>query len=145
MNTSRTIARLSEPIGDNRIPPNSLVYMQERTKLKLFDLIHERLSASGLSQADLARRLGKGTDQVCRLLGAPGNWTLETVSNLLFAIEGGFLKPEVIYPFREARRNDTIPHYLEKDIPTKAFTTVPSVVNKSTITTANTVVMEIAR
>jgi hypothetical protein len=48
----------------------------------------EEFTKSGLSQADLARRLGKGTDIVCRLLGGPGNWTLDTLSDLMFAISG---------------------------------------------------------
>jgi len=48
---------------------------------------------SGLTKAALARRLGKSPDRISRLLGAPGNWTIETVSELLLGIAGEELIP----------------------------------------------------
>ncbi|MDE2514436.1 MAG: helix-turn-helix transcriptional regulator [Rhodospirillales bacterium] len=39
-----------------------------------------------LTQAEIARRLGRRPEQVHRWLAAPGNWTLETASDLLLAI-----------------------------------------------------------
>jgi hypothetical protein len=115
MSTSRKIAPLSKPIGDTQIPSRSFVYLQTRTKHKLFSLVHEKLRSSGITQAQLAKRLGKGTDRVCRLLGAPGNWTLETISDLLFAIDGGVLDPKISHPLDKAPRNDNQPHYVPRD------------------------------
>ena len=106
---------LSKPKAGERIPPSSLAYFQTRTRLKLFNLIHERFEASKISQAELAKRLGKGTDRICRLLGAPGNWTIDTVSDLLFAIDGGLLDPHVAHPLDKAARNDTVPHWLNAE------------------------------
>jgi hypothetical protein len=62
---------------------------------------------SGLSKADLARRLGKGADRVSKMLGGPGNWTIATVSDLLFAIKGGVPKYAVDYPLDRPSRNYT--------------------------------------
>jgi hypothetical protein len=57
--------------------------------LRLFTLENKR---RGLTRADLAKRLGKRPEQVTRWLSAPGNWTLDTVSNLMLAM--GY-EPEV--------------------------------------------------
>jgi hypothetical protein len=39
-----------------------------------------------INKAFLARRLGKSPEQITRWLGAPGNWTSETYTNLLIAM-----------------------------------------------------------
>ena len=67
---------------------------------------------SRLSQADLARRLGRGTDVVCRLLGGPGNWTLDTISDLLFAISGAAPVFGVEHPLNSPPRNQLGPDWL---------------------------------
>jgi hypothetical protein len=82
---------------------------------------------SGLSQADLAQRLGKGTDRVCKLMGGPGNWTLDTVSDLLFAIAGGESKYEISYPLDKPRRNYQPSEWLARnDHLLRAATPVPT-------------------
>lgn len=101
MRTFRTILRLSKPSGRNRIPETTFEYLQTRSRLALFNLVWSELKKSGISQTDLAARLGKGTDRVCKLLAAPGNWTLDTVTELLFAISGGVLAAGVTYPLEQ--------------------------------------------
>jgi len=56
--------------------------------MHVFSLVHAELERSGLNQAKLARRLGISESWVSRLLGAPGNWMHDTVSDLLYAISG---------------------------------------------------------
>jgi hypothetical protein len=68
---------------------------------------------SGISQADLARRLGKKPDRVCKMLAAPGNWTANTASDFLFAISGAEIKYGISYPLDEAPRNLTRPEWLD--------------------------------
>jgi hypothetical protein len=47
----------------------------------------QKQEAAGLlSKADVARRIHRKPEQITRWLGAPGNWELETVSDLLLAI-----------------------------------------------------------
>lgn len=103
MRIFRSISKLSKPEGRAKISANTLAYIQTRTRLDLFTLVSSEFEKSNLSQSDLAARLGKGTDRICKILGAPGNWTLDTVSELLFAINGGVLSCSVSYPLEDAR------------------------------------------
>lgn len=106
MTTSTTMPRPSKPRSRDKIPASQLAYIKTRTKLRMFELVHQELRKSGLTQAELAARLGKGTDRISRILGAPGNWTLDTASELLFAISGGTLDPAVSYPLAADKRSD---------------------------------------
>jgi hypothetical protein len=77
-----------EPTGRDRIPEDTLAYFRTRNQLRLFTMLQVEFDRSGLTQADLAARLGKGTDRICRLMSEPGNLTANTISDLLFAIGG---------------------------------------------------------
>jgi len=96
MRISRTT--LSEPKGADRVSEGTLGYFRSRNKHRAYSLVIQEFKRSGLTQADLARRLGKGTDIVCRWLGSPGNWTLDTMSDLLFAISGAEAGYTTKYP-----------------------------------------------
>jgi len=65
-------------------------YFQARLKNRLHDLVlrkfQEAERSQSLTRAELARRIGKRPEVLTRLLGAPGNWTLDTVSDLLLGI-----------------------------------------------------------
>jgi hypothetical protein len=87
MTTSRTSA-LSKPTGSDKISVGTLGYVRARNRQRAYDLVVRELKKSGITQAELARRLGKGQDAVSRLLSRPGNWELDTLSDLLFAISG---------------------------------------------------------
>jgi len=115
MTTSRNGIGLRSPTGDDRVPLGTFGYFQARNKRNAYDLVMEEFTKSGLSQADLARRLGKGTDIVCRLLGGPGNWTLDTLSDLMFAISGAAPVFGKDYPLNKLRRNQRGPTWLYDD------------------------------
>src|SRR5262249_39772289 len=106
------------PTGSNRVPLGTFGYFQARNKRNAYDIVMEEFEKSGLSQADLARRLGKGTDLVCRLLGGPGNWTLDTLSDLLFAISGATPVYSLDYPLTRPPRNQVGPTWLYHDVST---------------------------
>ncbi len=99
MRTSRNTL-LFEPSGADRVPEETFGYFRTRNKHRVYSLVIGEFKRSGISQADLARRLGKGTDIVCRWLGSPGNWTLDTLSDLLFAISGAEPDYAVRHPLR---------------------------------------------
>lgn len=96
---------LSKPNGAEQIPVGTFGYLRARNKRRVYDLVIKEFKRSGLSQVDLARRLGKGTDRVCKILAGPGNWTLDTVSDLLFAISGGVSVYQIDYPLNKPTRN----------------------------------------
>lgn len=112
MNTSPQTSILSNPSGDEPIPIGTLAYFQGRNRSRIYEAVLREFLQSGISQATLARRIGKRAEQVNRLLGAPGNWTLDTVSDLLFAISGAEPVYGVQYPLKEPARNYRQPEWL---------------------------------
>ena len=76
------------------IPAEALAYVGARARNRFYDFVLKRFASSGMTQADLARKIGKGPDRINRLLGAPGNWTIETISELLAGISGEEIIPE---------------------------------------------------
>jgi hypothetical protein len=105
MTISRDNTSLSKPAGRSRIELGTLGYFRARNRGRLYDLVVEEFEKAGISRAELADRLGKRPEVVSRLLGAPGNWTLDTVSDLLFAISGAEPDYGVRYPLDEPPRN----------------------------------------
>jgi len=81
---------LSEIAEGAPIPAATLAYFQERLRNRLHQLVLREFvrqeGANGLTKAALALRLGKRPEQITRWLGAPGNWTLDTVSDLLLGM-----------------------------------------------------------
>lgn len=68
----------------------TLSYFRQRLKNRLHSMILEEFShledAGKLSRGGLAKRMRKRPEQVTRILAAPGNWTLDTVSDLLLGM-----------------------------------------------------------
>jgi hypothetical protein len=98
------------------IPPEKLAYFRARLKNRLYDYVASRLIAErqsgtrSVSQSDLAKRLSKKPEQITRWLGAPGNWTLETLSDLLLAISGNELPLPNEEELVEQKRNSNGPN-----------------------------------
>lgn len=89
MTTSQTQSFLTEILEGERIPVGKLEYFRARLQSRLHQLVLAeflRQEDCGLHQAELARRIGRKPEVVNRLLGAPGNWTLNTVSDLLLGM-----------------------------------------------------------
>src|SRR5262245_17194099 len=97
MSTSQTTS-LAEPIGTNKIGIGTLAYVRTRNQHRAYDLVIRELKKSGITQADLARRLDKGQDAISRLLSRPRNWEMDTFSDLLFAISGALPKFDTEHP-----------------------------------------------
>ncbi|MBL6936038.1 MAG: helix-turn-helix transcriptional regulator [Alphaproteobacteria bacterium] len=113
---------LSKPSGDAKISLGTLSYFRARNKSRVYNLVISEFQASGLSQTYLGRRLGMNTGQLSRYLSAPGNWTLDTLSDFLFAISGAEANYETSFPLDQAPRNDIEPEWV-----TEVQNTTPSI------------------
>ena len=109
---SPTVYTPSKPTGSEPVPSGTLAYFQVRNRQRLYELVLGEFLKSGITQADLARRLRKAPEIVCRLLGAPGNWGIDTVSDFLFAISGAEASFEISYPLDGNRRNYPHPDWV---------------------------------
>jgi len=89
---------MSKPTGSEKISIGTFGYINARNRQHAYDLVIRQFKKSGLTQAALASRLGKGADVVSRLLSRPRNWELDTFSELLFAISGAVAKYDVVFP-----------------------------------------------
>ncbi|WP_342239605.1 hypothetical protein [Inquilinus sp. OTU3971] len=122
-----------EDAGDIPIPSGKLAYFQARLKNKLYTHVLkkflEKEENDGLTKAKLARRIGKKPEVVNRLLGAPGNWTLETVSDLLIGIAAEELEPRSTPVAGRPDRNYALPFWatsaIEEDQVTNQSTQNP--------------------
>jgi hypothetical protein len=115
MDTSQKTSSLYKPRGADLIPFGTLGYFRARNRWRAYEVVLTEFKNSGLTKADLARRLGKRPEVISRLLGAPGNWGLDTVSDLLFAISGAEPVYNRAYPLEIAARNDNRPEWLDDD------------------------------
>ncbi len=104
---------LSEILEGTRIPLGKRAYFQERLRNRVYDLIVTeflRMSEkTGLTQKELGKRVGKGPDQINRWMSSPGNWTLDTVSDLLLGIAGAELEIAITPLAARPKRNSHKP------------------------------------
>lgn len=80
---------LSEIISGEPIPIGKLAYFRARLADRIYELVLEKyisLEETGFTKAELARRINRKPEQITRWFGSPGNWTIETVSDLLLGM-----------------------------------------------------------
>ncbi len=97
MTTSPQTPFLSEIGSGLTIPVGKLAYFQERAHNNWYNYVLtkflEKERTGELTRAQLARRIGRSPAVITRLLGAPGNWTLDTVTDLLLGIAAEEMTP----------------------------------------------------
>lgn len=90
MTMSRQTSFLSEIASEDvRISTGTLAYLGQRLRNNLYDFVLTKFlerESEGFTRADLARRIDYDPGRISRILGAPGNWTIDTVSDLLVGI-----------------------------------------------------------
>ena len=116
MNTSQTTKWLNRPDKPERTPLDVEAYMRSKNQSVAHQMILAEFKKSGITQAELAKRTGKGADIISRLIGRPGNWTLNTLSDLLFAMSGVAPCYSITYPLLVTSRNQTKPAWAEKKL-----------------------------
>ena len=79
-NTSQTSA----------LTEREIFYFRQRYRNRVFQSViaffATQAEETGLTKRELARRLAKDPAQITRWFSGPGNWTLDTVSDLLLAM-----------------------------------------------------------
>jgi hypothetical protein len=85
MITSQQTSLLSE-LRQKPIPEATFIEFEARLQHRIHSMVLDAFNKSGLSQKELADRLGWDTARVSRCLGTSSNWTLRTISALLAAI-----------------------------------------------------------
>jgi hypothetical protein len=103
---------LCEPSGTSPIPVGTLAYFAERLRNHVYEIVIDEFEKSKISKVDLAKRLRKNPSQLTRWLGSPGNWELDSISEVLFSICGGEPRLSVGHPLRKAKRNFRQPDWL---------------------------------
>jgi len=134
MTTSQPTSFLSEIVSGAPIPPEKLGYFRGRFSNKLHELILELFDelerAGKITRASLARRIGKAPEQITRWLGAPGNLTVETVSDLFLGM--GY-EPAVSAEALTAQEEETVLTWadLPQDDPSYIMLKIPHAAAKS--------------
>lgn len=113
MHQKSFLADVMDP--SKKIPKGKLAYFRERQRNRLYDFIigHflEKEQKEGLTKAALAKRMHRRPEQVTRWLNSPGNWTLDTLSDLMLAICGGEIRfSETIFSHMKLRNINQLEH-----------------------------------
>jgi DNA-binding phage protein len=88
-----------------------------RNENRAYDAVIAALEAAAaqdrLKRKDIAKKIEMDPGQFSRLLSGPSNWTLGTISNLLFAI-GAEMEFNVVDIAK--RQKSSVQHYLSGDV-----------------------------
>lgn len=84
MNTSLT--RLMSAINEDKISKYWASFFREHFRGEINDQLIESFEASGLSKADIARKLDRRPEQITRWLSAPCNLEIDTISDLALSM-----------------------------------------------------------
>jgi hypothetical protein len=81
---------LSEILEGKAIPVEKLAYFRARLAHRIHEVVlteFDQLEDAGeINRAELARRIGRRPEQLTRWLNTAGNWTLDTLSDLLLGM-----------------------------------------------------------
>lgn len=90
MTTSQLTPLEAEILESKELSPRAITYFQERLRNRLHETVLKEYlrqhDLNGTRKSQIALRLGKDPAQITRWLGAPGNWTIDTISDLLIAM-----------------------------------------------------------
>src|SRR6516165_2816626 len=96
-----------DPTGAAKLSLGTLDYMRRLNRQRAYELVRREFQRSGITEVELAGRLGKPQDAVAGLLNGPKNWDLDTVSDLLYAISGAVPGYVATYPFSDPEQQSS--------------------------------------
>lgn len=108
MTTSQKTPFLLAIEGDAPLSEGHKAYFKERVRNNYYDYVLRKFleaEAGGLKKADLARRIGWRPDQLSRTLASPGNWTLNSITELLLGICKEELTPSSMQVLQRPQAN----------------------------------------
>jgi hypothetical protein len=119
MTTSRSQSFLANVAKAEVIPEIGFVYFRGHLQNDVHALILEAFLRSGLTQKELAHRIGKQPSIVNRWIGATGNWELNSIAEFLAGMnarlklsldyfDGKMLVPDVTRPIQQPQSPQTV-------------------------------------
>ena len=101
--TSSRMSQTSSTSNSNVLTVGDKAYYAERLRMRLYEAVltafEDEARAGRVTKAGLARRLKKDPAQITRWLSGPSNWRIDTISDLLLALDAE-LDPSVAF-FRD--------------------------------------------
>jgi len=98
MTISRSHSQLPKPKDDTRIDRGRISYVCSHNRREVFSRVLEEFERSGIQQKTLAARTGKDESYISRILSAPSNMEIDTLSALIFAMSGGLFDLRIAHP-----------------------------------------------
>ena len=105
MTSSLKRKSLSKPKRGEAIPSFDLGFVRGRNKNRAHSVLLEAFAESGFTKAQLAKMVNKKPEQITRWLGGPGNLTLDSLSDLVFALKGEFFTVQFLNDLERAKSN----------------------------------------
>ena len=130
MTISQNDALLSELNGDGPLSVGTRAFLGARARNAVFNFVQERLreaKAQGLTQAQLAERIGRDPGRLSKTLSSPGNWTIDTIAELLFGICKSELAPADRPLLGRGRGNSRSLDLLDAEVPTTLLPPKPQI------------------
>jgi len=88
--TTLQTALLSEPVKGERIPIGKRAYFRAQLSNRLHELVLDEFARleqeKKMTRRELALRIDKDPSQITNYLSAPGNWTIDTISDLFLGL-----------------------------------------------------------
>jgi transcriptional regulator with XRE-family HTH domain len=102
--------------SNKKLANRDVYFFRQRLKNKVFQSVLSYFSKlskeEGLTKKDLATLLGKDPSQITRWFSGPNNWTLDTISDLLFAMDAEV--NHQIIPIHKEKEQENVNYNIEK-------------------------------